>query len=146
MKEIIEGLDEIARDSWSGEECRMNLIARKAERLRDRVIEMDKARSAEELLAALEAITKSAEFNCDVILCYDEEDGFWLAAVERGTTRPHPVYEDNLEKRRGTLEEAILAAVDWNNKEGRKPFSFRRQIARPADKKAGTKQSRGNKK
>ena len=55
-----------------------------------------------------------------LVLCYDEEDGFFLSTVETGT-RHHPV-KDLTGAKRDTLADAIVAAAHWHNKQGEKHY------------------------
>ena len=79
--------------------------------------------SSTALLAALEEIVKSERHWEDILLCYDEEDGFWISTVERGRSYKYPTHELDLASRRATLAEAIKAAVDWHNKDAQRPYS-----------------------
>lgn len=66
--------------------------------------------SAQELLDTLEGLVKDEGWNSDVVLCYDDEDGFWLASLERGSIHVEEP-KDLDDAKRGSLAEAIKAAM-----------------------------------
>lgn len=73
-----------------------------------------------DMLATLERLVKDEGWGTDVVLCYDEEDGFWLASLERGSLGVHKS-KDNEDVRRGSIAEAIKAAVDYEREEKSRP-------------------------
>ena len=85
------------------------------------------------LLGALEALVKNEGYNSDILLCYDEEDGFWLAPIERGDIPTHTLEtkDKDVSAIRGTLAEAICEAVEWNNEDAVKRYPWRKRIAAP---------------
>jgi hypothetical protein len=80
------------------------------------------------LLDALNVMVGSAGWGCDVVIQYDEEDGYWLTEVERGRYVGEAMEPVTDMVRLPDLRSAIYAAVKWHNDEALRPHGWRKRI------------------
>lgn len=77
-----------------------------------------------DLLDALELLVRDEGGGNDVVLCYDAEDGFWLASIERGSLGIHRAKDLDESKVRENVREAIRAAAQFEVDRRSRPRRF----------------------
>ena len=89
-----------------------------------------------DLWSALNTIVTQTHYQTTLALQYDDEDGYWFGMVQDDRPpRTFPVMDDTESPRRATALDALMAAIQWHNRDTeddmRKGVNYRTKVKEP---------------
>lgn len=90
-----------------------------------------------DLFKALDSLAAQTYYRTTLVLQYDDEDGYWFGMTDDDWFPPKafPVLDDAEAPRRKNTLEALVAAIEWHNKDTQKDMdrniSYRKLITVP---------------